>query len=132
MGGIITRMERRVLVRDGLRIVAVASALWAIFLLGGHVAAPTGEPGRGDCGGSALSVNSEGSSIGGGEPRVDQDAFDRACADHARDRIRLSVVPGSLFVLSLAGVVLERRKRARVSRDANDGKFVKPFTGGVS
>jgi hypothetical protein len=103
----------------------LGGALWAILLLGSHVHAPTASPDRSDCGASALSINAHGSSIGGGELRVDQDAFDRACVDRARTRIRLSVLPASIFGLALVATTIDRRRGE--ARRRGDGALVQPF-----
>lgn len=115
----------RATTRRGLRILLVASALWAIFLLGTHVHAPTVEPDRSDCGTSALSVNAEGSSIGGGELRVDQDAFDRACVDRAKSRIRRAVVAGAIFALAMVATLIDRRRAGPPKQ--RSWRVVRPF-----
>ena len=116
------------LVRAGLPIILVGSALWAMFLLGSHVHAPTTDPDRSDCGASSLSINSEGSSIGGGELRVDQDAFDQACVDRATKRMQLSAVPALIFCLALIGTVIDRRRR-KTPKQGNGG-LLQPFSSG--
>lgn len=114
------RLLRPRILRLALAVMLAGSALWATSLLGSHVQAPTASPDRDDCGASALSINSEGSSIGGGELRVDQDAFDQACVDRARERIRLSLVPVSILAVTLMGVLLDRRRRRALRQTGAD------------